>query len=43
MDAKALKMLHNQPSNITDFLGEPVKRLALIPGGLEAVQQAEQP
>ena len=36
-------MLHIQPSNITDFLGEPVKRLALIPGCLEAVKQAEQP
>ena len=28
--ARALKMLQNQPSNITDFLGEPVKRLAFI-------------
>ena len=36
-------MLQNQPSNITDFLGEPVKRLALIPGCPEAVEQTEQP
>ena len=36
-------MLQNQPSNITDFLGEPGKKLALIPGCLEAVEQAEQP
>ena len=36
-------MLQNQPNNITDFLAEPVKRLALIPVCLEAIEQAEQP
>ena len=36
-------MLQNQPSNIIDFLGEPVKRLALILGCLEAAEQAEKP
>jgi len=36
-------MLQNQPNNITDFLAEPVKRLALIPGCLAAVEQAEHP
>ena len=30
--AKALKMLQKHRNSITDFLGEPVKRLALIPG-----------
>ena len=36
-------MLQNQPSNITDFLAQPVKRLVLILGGLEAVEQVQQP
>ena len=35
-------MLQHQPSNITDFLAEPVKTLALILGCLEAVEQAEE-
>ena len=34
-------MLQHQSSNITDFLAEPVKKLALIPGCLEAVEEAE--
>jgi len=39
--AEALKMVQNRPRNIADFLGQPVKRLALIPVCLEAIEQAE--